>query len=125
MRVVIIEDSAPVQGMLREALTRIDGIEVAGVASTCRDASQLVEQHQPTTAILDLQLADGSSIPHIPHFLAARPGIAIIVFSLHVDPAVCRKVLKAGVAYCLDKSAGVEAVVEAVQQIQSVGLTKQ
>lgn len=125
VRVVIIEDSAPVQGMLREALTQVDGIEVAGVASTCRDASQLVEQHQPATAILDLQLEDGSSIPHIPRFLEARPGMAIIVFSLHVDPAICEKVMKAGAAYCLDKNGGVEPVVEAVQQIRSVGLRKQ
>ena len=125
MRVIIIEDSPPVQGMLREALSQIDGIVVAGVASTCRDATHLVERYQPTTAILDLQLEDGSSIPHIPDFLAARPGMVIIVFSLHVDPAVCRKVLKAGAAYCLDKMCGVEPVVEAVQQIQSFGLTEQ
>lgn len=125
MRVVIIEDSAPVQGMLREALTRIEGIEVAGVAASCRHGSQLVEQHQPKTAILDLQLEDGSSIPHIPQFLAARPGMVIIVFSLHVDPAICRKVIKAGASYCLDKKGGVDAVVEAVQEIRSFGLTEQ
>jgi len=118
VRVVIIEDSAPLQGLLREALTQIDGIEVAGVASSCRHASQLVEQHQPKTAILDLQLEDGSSIPHIPHFLAARPGMVIIVFSLHVDPAICRKVLQAGASYCLDKKGGLKPVVEAVQRIQ-------
>ncbi|MFN7934951.1 MAG: response regulator [Bryobacteraceae bacterium] len=115
MRIVIIEDSIPVQNMLADALSPLPGLEISGVADTCGPALDLVRTHQPEIVTLDLTLKDGSSIPYIPKLLAARPGLKLIVFSLNIDPIIRTKVLQSGAAHCFDKTLGADPIVEAVR----------
>lgn len=105
--------------MLQDALARLPGIEIAGVADSCHSALELVARHQPAAITLDLTLKDGSSVPRISSFAATRPGLKIIVFSLSVEPVIRQKVLTAGAAYCLDKNDGVQSVVDAVRVLQT------
>lgn len=112
MRIVIIEDTPAVQEALKAALSQIPNLEIVGIASSCRDALDLVQRTQPDVVSLDLMLEDGSSIPIIGPLRQARPGLTIVVFSMVLDPAITRKALRAGATHCLDKKAGVMALAD-------------
>lgn len=101
--------------MLADALSQLPGLEIIGVADASGPGLDLVRAHQPEIVTLDLTLKDGSSIPHIPKLLAARPGLMLIVFSLNIDPIIRTKVLQCGAARCFDKTLGADPVVEAVK----------
>ena len=96
LRVVIVDDHPMVREGLRSMLTG-EGVEVVGEAGTGADALRLVETAAPDLVLLDLGLPDMDGLALLPR-LKAISRAAVLVVSMHADPAFVRRAVQAGAA---------------------------
>lgn len=71
LRIAIIEDEALVALEMEDHLTDA-GHHVVGIADTLRDAVDLIQATRPDLALVDIQLAEGSSGLDVARELTAR-----------------------------------------------------
>ena len=62
IRVLVVDDSLLFRMTMREALVKIDGIEVIDSASNGREALEKIEAHDPDLLTLDIQMPDVDGI---------------------------------------------------------------
>src|SRR5689334_10897369 len=94
--IVIADDHPVVRRGLRQVLGAEPGFEVLAEASSLEDARRYVRGHHPRILILDLNLADGSSLGAIPAILDESPGTEIVVLTMQGEPSYARQALSAG-----------------------------
>lgn len=84
--VLVVEDDARTQAMIKEALSRVAGINVTAVA-TKADALIAIEERLPCVLILDLDLPDGSGLDVAQAVRARTPQtpLAIVVYTARSD----------------------------------------
>jgi len=106
VRVVIADDSV----LAREgiaSLVRGAGIEVAAQTSSAQALIDLVGEHRPDVAIVDIRMPPTYSDEGLQAALAIRerhPGMGIVILSQHVDTGVATRLLAAhpaGLGYVL------------------------
>lgn len=61
-RVLIIEDSKPIQRILVKAYSQIPNVEVVGISSTVEDALFQLKENKPNFISLDMYLEDGTGV---------------------------------------------------------------
>lgn len=95
LRVLVVDDHPVVREGLRSMLTR-DDVTVVGDVGSCAEALRAIDALTPDVVLLDMQLADddGLSVLRGLSQLARRP--AVLVLSMHDDPALVRRALQAG-----------------------------
>jgi DNA-binding NarL/FixJ family response regulator len=84
-RVLIVDDNAPFLDAAR-SLLELEGLHVAGVASTSAEALRGVEQLRPDAVLVDISLAGESGLD-LARSLVARDGCgwAVILMSTHAE----------------------------------------
>ena len=83
IRVVVADDERPARSFLQSVLATFPDVVVVGEASTGAEAIQLIEQHRPDVALLDLQMPeiDGMSVVR----LLRRKYLPLVVFVTAYD----------------------------------------
>ncbi len=120
VRVVLAEDHPTVRAGTR-ALLEPEGFIVVGEAACEREALEIVSERRPDVLMLDMKLESGLALKAIPQFLAAAPGMGILVQSCYEDRAIICGALAAGAAGYLLKSSPVSELVLAVRTVASGG----
>lgn len=113
LRIAIIEDEALVAFEMEAHLTEA-GHAVVGIADTLEDAVRLIEATQPDLALVDIQLANGSSGLEVARALSAR-GIACL-FSTGNCPGQARD----DAVGCLHKPYGQWQLLDAVAAADAI-----
>jgi two-component system response regulator NreC len=109
--IVIADDHEVVRSGLRALLEQEADLEVIAEAGDVRSTMAHVRARQPDLLVLDLNMADGPSLPAIPDLLEASPRTAIVVLTMQSDPAFAREALRAGArGYVLKEAANAELV---------------
>src|SRR5687767_5562539 len=80
-RVMIVDDSAVVRGLVARWLNEAGQFEVVGTAANGRVAIDLVDRAQPDIVLLDLDMPELDGISTLPHLLRKRPQMSVIVVS--------------------------------------------
>jgi len=127
LRAVLAED----QALLRVGLTRIleaSDIAVVAAVDNAPQLEKLLEAGGFDVAIVDVRLPPTFSTEGLTAAIAARaarPGLAVLVLSQHVEPVYARDLLASGegaVGYLLkDRVADVDDFVAAVRRVASGG----
>jgi DNA-binding NarL/FixJ family response regulator len=94
VRVVVIDDSIDLRGLLRFALTRA-GMDVVGEAGDGSAGIEVVRHEQPDVVLLDLAMPIMDGVEALPHIRELVPDARIIVFS-GFDVALSDQVLESG-----------------------------
>lgn len=81
IRVMIIDDSAIVRGLISRWLTTEADIELVGSATDGVQGIQKVAEYRPDLVILDIEMPNMSGLEALPKLLAAKPGLKIIMAS--------------------------------------------
>jgi DNA-binding NarL/FixJ family response regulator len=96
VRVLLVDD----HHLFREGLALLLGnhpqIELAGGASTAREACALVEKLAPDVVILDMTLPDSDGIATTREILRRRPRTQVLMLTMHATEFFVRKALEAG-----------------------------
>ena len=118
LRVLLVEDSAMLRGMLCEMLAELDGVGVVAEAEDEQGALAALEAQRPDLAIIDLELRQGSGLGVLRQLQAqperfGRP--RAVVFSNYGHAPVRARCEQLGVERFFDKSFQLDELIDFVQ----------
>ncbi len=90
IRVLLAEDHTIVRQGLRLLLESQPDLSVVGEADNGETAVTLVEELQPSVAVLDLAMPKCNGIDALPLLLQASPNTRVLVLSMHDEPEYVR-----------------------------------
>lgn len=121
IKVLIIDDHQMFREGVRSRLEQEKDIEVLGEAASAEEALALMEQTEPTIAILDVRMPDVSGID-LTRILRERwPELKILVLSGYDFDQYVRALARLGVDGYLLKDAPQDSLVDALREIASGG----
>jgi DNA-binding NarL/FixJ family response regulator len=97
IRVVVVDDHPMVREGLRSMLAG-DGIEIVGEAASGAAAVQVVTDTGPEVVLLDLELPDMDGLEVLRQIRGTAAAPALLVVTMHEDPALMRRAMQAGAA---------------------------
>ncbi len=105
--VILADDHHLVRAGIRSLLESIDGVVVLADCGDGREALDLIEEHRPDVAVVDIGMPGLNGLEVARRASQVSSATRIIILSMYADPSYVRQALKAGVAGYLLKGAAV------------------
>lgn len=119
IRVVLCDDHRIVTDGLKNLLQGVDDLECVGVANSGGEALFLLE-HVPADVLLtDLDMPEMNGYELTAKVKAGTTPPAVLVLSMHDEPAVVKRAMEMGADGYLVKSAGRDEVVLAIREVHA------
>lgn len=118
LKILLVEDSADLQALLRAMLSEIPDVEVIAIVDGEAEAVRFVESTSADLAIVDLELQEGSGLGFLKktdQFLTAS-GLKVVVFSNYSNLVIRHRCLSLGAHAFFDKSFQIDELLSYVQQ---------
>jgi two-component system chemotaxis response regulator CheB len=112
VRVMVVDDSAVIRGLISKALETDPGIKVMSTASNGQMAVEVASRSNVEVAVLDIEMPVMDGITALPKLLAARPGLQVVMASTltRKNADISLKALAAGAADYVAKPSSSELV---------------
>lgn len=117
IRVVLADDHAVVRKGIREFLEQSGDISVVAEATDGAEAVDLVAEHQPDVAVLDIQMPGVTGIDATRRIKAEHPGVRVLVLTAYDDDPYIFALLQAGASGYILKTADSTELVHAVRAV--------
>ncbi|WP_322921623.1 response regulator transcription factor [Nocardioides renjunii] len=117
IRVVLADDHAVVRRGLTGLLESTDDLEVVGVARDGSEAVDLVREHRPDVAVMDLQMPVLDGVEATRAIVAAATGTEVLVLTSFSDHARIDAALGAGAVGYLLKDAEPEVLLDGIRAV--------
>lgn len=104
LRLVLVDDHALVRAGLRALLGEMPDVSVVAEAGDGREALQLIREHKPDIALLDISLPGLNGLEVAARVAKDHPATRVIILSMHGDDESVRRALTAGAAGYLLKN---------------------
>lgn len=121
MRILIADDHAIVRRGLRQILSDISDMDVAGEASSGVELLELVRSDRWDAIVLDLNMPGPGGLDVLQELKHIRPDLPVLILSIHGAEQYALRMLKAGAAGYLNKESAPELLVEAIRKIVAGG----
>ena len=115
--VVVADDVPELRQLARAVLEEHGEMKVVAEASNGREAVELIEQHQPDVAVLDLSMPELDGLEAIPLVHQVSPATKIVVFSGFEEGRVAEVALSLKASRYIRKGAPLEDLRDAVKQL--------
>jgi len=116
-RILIIDDHP----MMRQGLAQLIGAEadltVCGESENAGQALDAIRAVDPDLVLADISLPDKSGLELIKDFQSVRPGLPVLVISMHDESLYAERVLRAGGRGYIMKQEGGKKLMEAIRQV--------
>src|SRR6266496_1513320 len=116
-RILIIDDHP----MMRQGLAQLIGAEadltVCGESENAGQALDAIGAVDPDLVLADISLPDKSGLELIKDFQSVRPGLPVLVISMHDESLYAERVLRAGGRGYIMKQEGGKKLMEAIRQV--------
>jgi DNA-binding NarL/FixJ family response regulator len=119
-RVLLVDDHPMVREGLRSMLTD-DAVDIVAEAGTAAEAIRLTAEEAPDVVLLDMELPDLDGLSTLTRIKQASPNTAVLVVTMHDDPALVRGAVKAGTAGYVLKGASRQELLAAVRAVRNGG----
>jgi DNA-binding NarL/FixJ family response regulator len=96
IRVLLADDHAAMLRGLRQLLEDEDDVEVIAEARDLASVDSQVHSRQPHVLVLDLGMADGSSVEAIGRLRERAPDTRIVALTMEESPVLAQRALAAG-----------------------------
>lgn len=117
IRIALVDDHDLVRAGVRRILEAEKDMQIVGEASTGADALDLLDAEDPDVLILDLSLPDLSGIDLMRSILARRPGLKVLIVSMHPEENYARRMMRAGAYGYLNKGEAPALMLEAIRKL--------
>lgn len=121
IRLLLAEDHAIVRAGLKQLFALVDDLAVAGEAATGSQLMQLLRGDPPDLVLLDLGMPGIAGADLITRIRAHYPRLPVLVLSMHNEPQVARRALKAGADGYVTKDSEPELVLAAIRKVAAGG----
>lgn len=115
--VLLVDDSLKILGAIKRMLTEILPVKIIGMASTVREAMEMVENLHPRIVILDINLPDGSGLKVLEKINESTSPPRTVILTNSTSPMMRRKCLQLGAADFLDKTLEFNRLPEVIRQL--------
>jgi len=117
LKVVIVDDHEAIRIALASVCAK-NQLELLASEATVDAALAAVEGNKPNVAVLDLSLADGSSVEDNVEKFISRD-IPVLLFSIADKSQLVRAALKAGAAALVPKSHSMTELIDAIRMVSA------
>jgi two-component system, NarL family, invasion response regulator UvrY len=117
IRIVIADDHPIVRVGLKQILSDASDIEVTAEAGDGHELLKRVREEEIDVVLLDLSMPGFTGLDALKQIKAEKPELPILVLSMHPEDQYGIRVLKAGAAGYLMKSAAPGQLVEAIRRV--------
>ncbi|MEJ2732867.1 MAG: response regulator transcription factor [Anaerolineae bacterium] len=117
IRVVLADDHAVVRTGIREFLEQSGDISVVAEATDGSEAIELIAEHQPDVAVLDIRMPSLTGIEATRRIKAEYPGVRVLILTAYDDDPYIFALLQAGASGYILKTADSTELVQAVRAV--------
>ena len=121
IKVLIADDHPIVRQGLRQILSGIPDMEVAGEAANARETLDQVRAGGWDVLVLDITMPDRSGFDILKDLKLGQPQLPVLVLSIHAEEQLAIRVLKAGASGYLTKENAPGELVKAIRKVVSGG----
>lgn len=115
--VVLTEDHDIVRYAVKSLLEKSGHYKIVGEAENAENTIELLEQHRPELAILDIGLPGRSGLETIYQIKERGLPTRVVVFTMYDDPAKMKQALAAGAVGYILKSSSPEVLLEELSRV--------
>lgn len=119
LRILVADDHELARRGIRSLLESRSDWEVCGEAKDGREAVEQAAALKPDLVLLDIGMPNLNGLEAARQILAASPGVAILILTMHDSDQTIREVLRAGARGFLLKSDAGKDLVDAVEALQT------
>jgi DNA-binding NarL/FixJ family response regulator len=105
MRILLADDHTLFRAGIRSILERVQDVTVVAEASDGRKALDLLEEHRPDIALLDISMPGLNGLEVANRVKRVSPGTKVIILSMHANEGYVAQALRAGVSGYILKDA--------------------
>lgn len=117
IRLLIADDHAIVRSGLKQIFGKLADMDVVGEADCGAQVLDRVRSIAMDLLLLDLNMPGLSGVELIQHIKVHRADLPILVLSMHNDPMIAARMLKAGASGYITKDCEPEILFEAVRRV--------
>ena len=121
IRVVVADDHAVVRRGLDRLIESTDDLEVVGVARDGSEAVDLVREHRPDVAVMDLQMPVLDGVEATRAIVGEATGTEVLVLTSFSDRARIDAAIEAGAVGYLLKDAEPEVLLDGIRAVAGAG----
>lgn len=121
IQLVLADDHAIVRCGLKQLFAQEPDLRVVAEATNGADAMDCVRQHQPDLLLLDINMPGISGPALIQRLKLQQPRLPILVLSMHNEPLVASRTIKAGASGYVTKDSEPEVLIEAIRKVATGG----
>jgi len=119
VRVLLVDDHPLLRRGLRTLIDQNSRYEVCAEAADAPHALEMLRQHQPDMAVVDITLNSTNGIELTKNLCAQKPGLQVLIMSVHDEQFYAERALRAGARGYLMKNMAGEEVFTALDRIRS------
>ncbi len=118
IRILLADDHNVMRRGLRLLLESQPEFTVVAEAADGRQALEQAQATDPDVVVLDIAMPNLSGIEAAQQMIAARPGIAVVILSMHSDEGYVLRALKAGAKGYLLKDSAEGDLIDAIKAVR-------
>ena len=118
IRVLIVDDHAILRQGVKQIVAAAGDMSVGGEAENSQQALELVRSADWDVVVLDINLPDRNGIETLKLIKKDKPGLAVLMLSMHPESHIAVRALKAGAAGYLTKQSAAAQLVSAIRQVR-------
>jgi DNA-binding NarL/FixJ family response regulator len=116
-QILVVDDSAPVRGLIRSFLESKSGIEVCGEAADGVEGVEKALELKPDLIVLDLSMPRMNGLETAAALQKTMPKVPIVLFTLHKDVVSSHQARNAGIASVISKTDQMASLYEEVRRL--------
>lgn len=124
IRIYHVEDSEIVRDQLRQALSAIPGIQLAGFAAGAPEACRQISLHIPDVVILDLQLEEGTGWDVVNCIKTKALPVRVIILSSLASQPFRDRAAQLGLSEFFDKFTESDQFLKTIEDLAASRTTK-
>lgn len=121
LRILITDDHAMIRLGLKQVLAKTYPSAVVGEAQSAEEALEAVRRKNWDLLVMDITMPGRSGLDVLKDIQLAKPGLPVLIMSMHGEDQFAVRVLKAGAAGFISKHSAPEELVNAIQKILGGG----
>jgi len=121
IRLLIADDHAIVREGLKQIFSLFDNVEVAGEAANGEQVMSALRKNAFDLILLDMTMPGISGLDLIARIRLHHAQLPVLILSMHSDPQIVRRALKAGASGYLPKDTLAETLIAAIGKIAAGG----
>lgn len=118
-RILVVDDHPIVRGGLSQLINQEPDLRVCGEAASSAEALEAVNKARPDLVLLDITIKDTNGIDLTRSILERRPGLPVLILSMHDESLYAERAMRAGARGYVMKREAPETVLKAIRRVLS------